>query len=147
MLFLDGVYIERCNGSSRFRWVKAPTSWELTQLAHTIAHRVGRYLERQGLLERAVESSYLAGDAVDDDPMSQLCGHSITYRIGVGPQAGRKVFTLQTLPACDESIAQLRDLEAADVMPASARYCLPVPVTPTLLSISRFYLSPESVPS
>ena len=24
-----------------------------------------------------------------------------TYRIAVGPQAGRKVFTLQTLPACD----------------------------------------------
>jgi hypothetical protein len=33
--------------------------------------------------------------------MSQLCGHSITYRIAVGPQAGRKVFSLQTLPACD----------------------------------------------
>jgi hypothetical protein len=71
------------------------------QLAHTIAHRVGRYLERQGLLERDAENSYLSGDAVDDDPMSQLCGHSITYRIAVGPQAGRKVFTLQTLPACD----------------------------------------------
>jgi hypothetical protein len=26
---------------------------------------------------------------------------AITYRIAVGPQAGRKVFTLQTLPACD----------------------------------------------
>ncbi len=24
-----------------------------------------------------------------------------TYRIAMGPQAGRKVFTLQTLPACD----------------------------------------------
>ena len=70
MRFLDSVYIERFNGSSRFRWVKAPTSRELTQLAHTIAHRVGRYLERQGILERDAENSYLAGDAVDDDPMS-----------------------------------------------------------------------------
>jgi len=33
--------------------------------------------------------------------MAQLLGHSITYRIAVGPQVGRKVFTLQTLPACD----------------------------------------------
>jgi hypothetical protein len=33
--------------------------------------------------------------------MDNLWGHSITYRIAVGPQAGRKVFTLQTLPACD----------------------------------------------
>ena len=32
-------------------------------------------------------------------------GHSITYRIAVGPQAGRKVFTLQTLPACDPADA------------------------------------------
>jgi hypothetical protein len=31
--------------------------------------------------------------------MDQLLGHSITYRIAVGPQQGRKVFTLQTLPA------------------------------------------------
>ena len=101
MLFLDGVYVERPNGTARFRWVKAPTSAELTQLAHIIAHRVGRILERQGLLERDAENSYLAGDAVDEDPMAQLLGHSITYRIAVGPQAGRKVFTLQTLPACD----------------------------------------------
>jgi hypothetical protein len=26
------------------------------------------------------------------DSMDQLLGHSITYRIAVGPQAGRKVF-------------------------------------------------------
>jgi hypothetical protein len=101
MLFLDGVYVERPDGSTRFRWVKAPTSQELTQLAHTIAHRVGRFLERQGLLGRDAENSYLASDAVGEDPMSQLLGSSITYRIAVGAQAGRKVFTLQTLPACD----------------------------------------------
>ncbi len=31
--------------------------------------------------------------------MDELLGHSITYRITIGPQVGRKVFTLQTLPA------------------------------------------------
>ena len=36
--------------------------------------------------------------------MTPLLGHSITYRIAVGPQAGRKVFTLQTLPASDEPV-------------------------------------------
>jgi hypothetical protein len=66
-----------------------------------IARRVGRYLERQGLLERDAENSYLTTDAVSGDPMNQLLGHSITYRIAVGPQAGRKVFTLQTLPTCE----------------------------------------------
>ena len=104
MLFLDGVYVERPDGSLLFRWVKAPTSAELTRLAHTIARRVGRFLERQGLLERDAENSYLALDAVGDDPMTPLLGHSITYRIAVGPQAGRKVFTLQTLPASDEPV-------------------------------------------
>ena len=53
MLFLDGVYIDGVSGSAaRFRWVKAPTSNELTQLTHTIAQRIARFLERQGLLER-----------------------------------------------------------------------------------------------
>ena len=57
--------------------------------------------ERQGLLERDADNSCLASDAVGDDPMNPLLGHSITYRIAVGSQAGCKVFTLQTLPACD----------------------------------------------
>jgi hypothetical protein len=37
MLFLDGVYVERSDGSLRFRWGKAPTSAELTRLAQTLA--------------------------------------------------------------------------------------------------------------
>ena len=98
------MYVERPDGAIRFRWVKAPSTAELTQLTHTIARRVGRFLERQGLLERDVEHNYLAGKAIDAGPMDQLLGHSITYRIAVGPQAGRKVFTLQTLPADDDPL-------------------------------------------
>ena len=101
MLFLDGVYLDSANGAARFLSVQAPTSAELMQLAHTIAQRMGRFLERQGLLERDGEHSYLASDPAQEGPMDQLLGHSITYRIAVGPQQGRKVFTLQTLPACD----------------------------------------------
>ena len=108
MLFLDGVYIDSTHGSrARFRWVKAPSSEDLTQLTHTIAHRVARYLERQGWLVRDAGNSYLTADGVDADPespMNQLLGSSITYRIAVGPQHGRKVFTLQTLPNCESDI-------------------------------------------
>ena len=50
------------------------------------------------MLERDAEHSYLALESADEDPMDQLRGHSITYRIAVGPQQGRKVFTLETLP-------------------------------------------------
>ncbi len=106
MLFLDGVYVERPDGWVRFRWVKAPTSIEITQLADRIARRVGRFLERHGLLERDAQHSYLAGETLETDPMDQLLGHSITYRIAVGPQQGRKVFTLQTLPAWDDSFGE-----------------------------------------
>jgi ribosomal protein S27E len=105
MLFLDGVYTGCSNELPvRFRRVKAPTRDELTRLTHTIARRVARYLERQGLLERDAGNIYLtpeAVDASDEDPSNQLLGNSITYRIAVGPQQGRKVFTLQTLPDCE----------------------------------------------
>jgi hypothetical protein len=78
MIFPDGIYINGVHGSpARFRWVKAPTSEDLTQLTHTIAHRVARYLERQGLLVRDAGNSYLTAEGVDADPespMSHLLG-------------------------------------------------------------------------
>ncbi len=79
------------------RWL----SPSLTRLTQTLALRIGRYLERQGLLERDAENSYLAGDDLEAGSLEQLLGSAITYRIAVGPQQGRKVFALQTLPACD----------------------------------------------
>lgn len=46
MLFLDVIYVEGSKGAW-FCWVKAPTSAELTVLAHTMAQRIGRFLQRQ----------------------------------------------------------------------------------------------------
>ncbi len=73
---------------------RPPTSAELSALAQHIASRVGRFLERQGVLERDAETPCLSELALDDEPMQALLAHSITYRIAVGPRAGRKVFTL-----------------------------------------------------
>ena len=56
------------------------------------------------MLERDSGNIHLTPEAVvasDEDPSSQLMGNSITYRIAVGPQQGRKVLTLQTLPDCE----------------------------------------------
>ena len=61
MLFLYGAHVGGLEGAARFRWVKAPTSAELTRLAQTLALRVGRLLERQGLLERDVDDCMDAG--------------------------------------------------------------------------------------
>jgi len=117
MLFLDGAYIDSTDKSQlRFRRVKAPTNDELTHLTHTIARRVARHLERQGLLERDTEHTYLTADGVDEDPespMNQLLGSSITYRVAVGPQQGRKVFTLQTLPDESDSLSSNAVAETA----------------------------------
>ncbi|SOB75427.1 Putative transposase [Marinobacter sp. LV10R510-11A] len=97
MLFLDGVYQVAPDGTRlRFQWVRRPTFPQLTQLAHTIARRVGQ------LLERDTEQLDLGKVLDEDDPMPDLVGHSITYCIAVGPHRGRKVFTLQTMPTCDE---------------------------------------------
>jgi hypothetical protein len=109
MLFLDGVYAKNKYGKATFQRTNAPTQEELARLVHTISHRVARYLERQGILERDEENSYLQLDGIDEDPMQQLIGCSVSYRIAVGPQQGRKVFTLQTLPAVekDDRFAQV----------------------------------------
>ena len=35
--------------------------------------------------------------------MAQVLGSSVTCRIAIDPPRGRRVFTLQTLPACEET--------------------------------------------
>ncbi len=101
MLWLDGVYepLATRPGKPRLHRTRAPTSAQLTALAGTIAHRVCRHLARQGWLEGEGDSAHLSDSAGDDDAMDALRMCSITYRIATGPHAGRKVATLQTLPA------------------------------------------------
>ena len=100
MRFLDGVYvIDR--GPLVFRRINVPAADALDRLGQTIIQRIGGYLERVGQLVREFENSYLQLKALDESAVD-LFGHSITYRIAFGPQAGRKAFTLQTVPAREE---------------------------------------------
>ena len=48
---------------------------------------------------RDVENSFLTLDPAGISGLDDLLGHSITYRIVLGPHQGRKAFTLQTVPA------------------------------------------------
>lgn len=99
ILFLDGVYLTHGDGTRQvFHPIKAPCKSELQMLLHTISTRLGWYLVKEGVLEQDIENSYLNLDGLEADPLRQVHGHSITYRIAVGPQQGRKVFTLQTAP-------------------------------------------------
>jgi hypothetical protein len=77
ILLIDGVYQKKYNGQLRFHRVKAPTGSELNTLVATISQRIARHLERQGLLTRDDESSYLTLDLQDDDAMDQLQSHSM----------------------------------------------------------------------
>ena len=101
MLLLDGGYenVEQPQRKPRLHRARAPTCAQLTQLADTIAHRVCRHLVRKGWLEGEDESAFLSDRAGCDDGLDALRMSSITWRIATGPQAGRKVATLQTIPA------------------------------------------------
>ena len=69
---------------------------------HTISERIARHLERRGWLVRDDENEFLTLDASNDATLDDLRSHSITYRIALGPHAGRKAFTSQTLPTPGE---------------------------------------------
>jgi hypothetical protein len=81
----------------------------LTELVHTISHRVAGFLGREGILERDEEISDLKLKEGDEDTMQQVLGCPVSYRIAIGPQQGHKVSTLQSVPAWedDERIAQV----------------------------------------
>ena len=68
LLFLDGVYVGGRN-HLRFRRVKAPGRDELESLVHILSERVGRCVERQGLLVRDMDNSYLAAGSIPPDKL------------------------------------------------------------------------------
>jgi hypothetical protein len=60
---------------------------------------MGCYPERQRLPVRDLDNSYLAPEPAHETGLERVLGSYITYRIAVGQHQGRKVFSLQTLPA------------------------------------------------
>ncbi|MCZ6666296.1 MAG: hypothetical protein O7B81_13400 [Gammaproteobacteria bacterium] len=70
----------------RFKRVQAPGKVELEALVRTLSARVVRHLEREGLLVRALESSYLALEPHDDEGLAYALGSSIICRIALGPR-------------------------------------------------------------
>ena len=94
MLFVDGVYTFEQERPRLHRGC-APTQTELQRLLRTIAARVSRALESQGLLIRDDETPSL--DLEPDDGFEQLLGAAVHYRIATGPHAGRKALTLRTV--------------------------------------------------
>jgi len=102
MLMPDGVYLG-AGARPEFVRAAAPTALELQGLVEQIGRRLGRQLERRGILVRDADSVYLELEPQSQgDALAGLQGHSITYRVAVGRRQGQKAFTLQTLGARGE---------------------------------------------
>ncbi|MCB1671875.1 MAG: transposase [Gammaproteobacteria bacterium] len=105
MLFLDGVHLQDPNGQYGFR--------RIPPLRVVLLHRSGQRVAR--FLERDEDNSYLTLDGLEEDPHQDIHYHSVAYRIALGPQKGRQVFTLQTisprpdLPSGSDRVAKLAD--------------------------------------
>jgi putative transposase len=95
---LDGAYLAGTHPPV-FRRIAPPSAPELQALLERLAERIGRALEREGVLCRDAESSCLELGAEAGRGMDDLLGRSITYRVAMGPRAGQKVFALQNVPA------------------------------------------------
>ena len=81
MLFLDGVFV-----GNTFKESYAPSTESIDKLTHTIATRIGAYLERQGLLERDVEKPASVYD-------HKICAVIVArQRIAFGAQTGDNAF-------------------------------------------------------
>ena len=98
------VFIGNEKNGQRFQAITQHHTSEIVELSHRISVRLARYLERAGLIEGDAENQYLCEHALSDGEMRDHQGYSVQYRISVGPQKGRKVFTLQTLPAVEGGV-------------------------------------------
>ncbi len=77
ILFLDDVYVTTSDRLT-FRRVPPPTVAALEKLIRGISERVGQALDRQGLLVRDLESSFLRVNSAEGSGVDDLLGHSIT---------------------------------------------------------------------
>ena len=67
------------------------------------------------MLEQDAESAWLDLDpAEDSDAMPQILGSSVSYRIAVGPQQGRKAFMIRTIRPLDRPDAGLERVAKAN---------------------------------
>jgi len=118
MLYVDGVF----DRHGRFYPLREPSRGDLDAITHTIARRVSRYLEKVGYLIRDAESAYLDLRDDEDDAMATIVGASISYRLALGPNAGRKALTLQTLTTSDTEDQRSLVSKQSDGGPQDSHY-------------------------
>ena len=95
-LVLDGVYSTAGEGAPVFIEAATPTQEQLQTLLDNIIRRILKLLTGLGHLIEEEGVTYLArsGDIDPDNVLAPLQAAASTYRIAMGPRAGRKVLTL-----------------------------------------------------
>jgi hypothetical protein len=99
-LVLDGVYCTSSEGEPVFHPAPAPSIEQLQALLDKIIKRILKLLTRLGHLLEEEGVTYVAdGGIIDpDNILTPLQAASSTYRIALGPRAGRKVLSVQYAP-------------------------------------------------
>jgi S-ribosylhomocysteine lyase LuxS involved in autoinducer biosynthesis len=54
--------------ASRFHRTNAPNQQEITEMVHTVSHRVAGFLQREGILERDEDDCMDAGGRAKQEP-------------------------------------------------------------------------------
>jgi hypothetical protein len=101
-LFIDGVYELGPNQEpGAFHMTPAPTRQELEQVLNKIITKIAKLLERKGIIVKEEPSFQL--EISDDDSFARLQAGAVHYRFALGPNKGKKAFTLRTLPEQDHN--------------------------------------------
>ena len=105
-LALDGVYCIT-GDVAVFHRVRTPTTEELQALLGRIIKRIMKLLTRQDYLIEEQDMIYMA-ETDTDTALAPLQSAACTYRIALGPRAGQKVLTLQSVPSHERKPTQQR---------------------------------------
>ena len=105
-IFLDGVYRTTDEGAV-FQPVRAPTTEQLQTLLKSDHKENHEVIDTHGLLIEEEGMMYMA-ETDTDSAMTPLQSAACTYRIALGPRAGQKVLSLQTVPRFEAQDTQKR---------------------------------------
>ena len=98
-LYLDGVY-DITEDVPVFHPVRSPSAEQVQTLLNKIIQRIMRLLIRTGHSVEEHETLFMAENTAETNTaLAPLQAAACTYRIALGPRAGRKVVTLQTVPS------------------------------------------------
>ena len=89
MLFTEGGFYET-NRGPRFWWIDPPTDAEIKDMVALLAHRVVRYLKRQGYFTRDEDNDVPDEDSSQNELFSEVQAASRNHSKGRGAQAQAK---------------------------------------------------------